>query len=399
MKRYHNYFLLLLHLFLLQLFIRQGLVLAAQSDLDRVNDNIEAMERQKETEERQMEELRKNEEILTGELKDINEELIIAAAELTRIGNDLDQTAKKVHAIHQDLDAARVMEEKQLESMKIRMRFLYENGDKFPLALILEADSFTDAINKGEYFSKIWDYDRKMLLEYQKTRENISWKEQMLKQEQSQQTALKREQEKNKISAEKAITDIRTELAGTDFAINQSQAEVLVFDQLLQEQKEYEKELEAQKAIEEEKQLQYINSLKQFQTDSLQNGAVYHAAGDSSMIAYPHTQNDIELLGAIIECEAGGESYEGKLAVGSVVMNRIRSPHFPNSLLEVIYQRGQFTPVGSGRFAVVLARGASAPCLQAAAEVLGGKITLDHLFFRTNNGSKSGIVIGNHVFY
>ena len=65
---------------------------------------------------------------------------------------------------------------------------------------------------------------------------------------------------------------------------------------------------------------------------------------------------DLELLAALIECEAGGEPYEGKLAVGSVVLNRVASSHFPNSVVGVIYQSGQFSPVASGRFATVLAR-------------------------------------------
>ena len=66
---------------------------------------------------------------------------------------------------------------------------------------------------------------------------------------------------------------------------------------------------------------------------------------------------DLELLAALIECEAGGEPYEGKLAVGSVVLNRVASSHFPNSVVGVIYQRGQFSPVASGRFANRIGKG------------------------------------------
>ncbi|MGN0291845.1 MAG: cell wall hydrolase, partial [Lachnospiraceae bacterium] len=110
-------------------------------------------------------------------------------------------------------------------------------------------------------------------------------------------------------------------------------------------------------------------------------------------------EGDLELLAALIECEAGGESYEGKLAVGSVVLNRVASSYFPNTMVGVIYQSGQFSPVASGRFATVLSRGADASCTQAAGEVLGGKITINALYFRTNNGIIQGTVIGNHVFY
>ena len=109
--------------------------------------------------------------------------------------------------------------------------------------------------------------------------------------------------------------------------------------------------------------------------------------------------SDVSLLAALIQCEAGGESYEGKLAVGSVVINRVNSSHFPNTVAGVIYQGGQFSPVASGRFASVLAQGANSSCTSAAQEVLGGNITTSCLYFRRNDGSIPGIVIGNHVFY
>lgn len=111
------------------------------------------------------------------------------------------------------------------------------------------------------------------------------------------------------------------------------------------------------------------------------------------------SSSDLTLLAALIQCEAGGESYEGKLAVGSVVMNRVSSSHFPNTVAGVIYQGGQFSPVASGRFASVLAKGADRSCTQAASEVLGGNITIGTLYFRVNDGSIPGTVIGNHVFY
>jgi len=65
----------------------------------------------------------------------------------------------------------------------------------------------------------------------------------------------------------------------------------------------------------------------------------------------------------------------------------------------VIYQGGQFSPVASGRFASVLAKGANQTCTRAANEVLGGNITVKSLYFRKNDGSIPGTVIGNHVFY
>ena len=107
---------------------------------------------------------------------------------------------------------------------------------------------------------------------------------------------------------------------------------------------------------------------------------------------------DLAMLAALIECEAGGESYTGKVAVGAVVLNRVRSGSFPNSISEVIYQSGQFSPVSSGKFQNVLSRGARSDCYEAASAALAGENPVGNcLYF--NSGSGRGIQIGNQHFY
>lgn len=106
------------------------------------------------------------------------------------------------------------------------------------------------------------------------------------------------------------------------------------------------------------------------------------------------------LLAALIQCEAGGESYEGQLAVGAVVMNRVRSAAYPDSIHGVIYASGQFTPALNGKVNALYESGKiNASCIQAAEEALSGASNVgDCTHFRRNNG-RDGIVIGNHVFY
>ena len=74
----------------------------------------------------------------------------------------------------------------------------------------------------------------------------------------------------------------------------------------------------------------------------------------------------LSLLAALIQCEAGGESFEGQLAVGAVVMNRLRSGTYPATLQGVIYASGQFTPALNGNVNSVAERGSKASCMQAA---------------------------------
>ena len=109
---------------------------------------------------------------------------------------------------------------------------------------------------------------------------------------------------------------------------------------------------------------------------------------------------ELKLLANIIYCEAGSESYVGKVAVGNVIMNRVKSASQPNTITEVVYAKGQFSPVRNGSLQRALSSDkADASCYQAAIEALAGSQPVgEKLFFRRNNG-RSGQVIGHHVFY
>lgn len=106
------------------------------------------------------------------------------------------------------------------------------------------------------------------------------------------------------------------------------------------------------------------------------------------------------LLAALIWCEAGNQSYEGKVAVGAVVMNRVRSSAYPDTIHGVIYASGQFTPAMSGKVNRVYESGKiDQSCIDAAEEALSGVSNVGDLtHFRRNNG-REGLVIGDHVFY
>lgn len=109
--------------------------------------------------------------------------------------------------------------------------------------------------------------------------------------------------------------------------------------------------------------------------------------------------DDVTLLGALIQCEAGGECYEGQVAVGAVVMNRVRAG-YAGSISGVIYQSGQFPPATNGTMASVLASGVSGSCMQAAQAAISGVDNVNGATcFRNASSGIPGIVIGNQVFF
>ena len=105
-----------------------------------------------------------------------------------------------------------------------------------------------------------------------------------------------------------------------------------------------------------------------------------------------------ELLASIIYCEAGNQPYEGQVAVGAVIMNRVKSGSYPNSIEEVIYQSGQFGPAATGWLnRVRSSKGYSQTALQAAVDALNGANPIGNCLYFDQGGT--GMKIGAHYFH
>lgn len=119
------------------------------------------------------------------------------------------------------------------------------------------------------------------------------------------------------------------------------------------------------------------------------------------LAAFKANGNEVALLAALIQAEGGGQPYDGQVAIGAVVMNRVKSPRYPNSIADVIYAPGQFGPVSNGTITRYLA-GPKASCMQAAQEAINGYTTIGSYTHFRRAGAEVGsdsIVIGSHVFY
>ena len=111
------------------------------------------------------------------------------------------------------------------------------------------------------------------------------------------------------------------------------------------------------------------------------------------------SQDETRLLGALIQCEAGNQSAEGMLAVGAVVMNRVRSSGYPNTISGVLFASGQFPPALNGNVAKVYEKGVKQACLDAAARAIAGETNVGTATHFKRAGSHDGVVIGAHVFW
>lgn len=378
-------------------------VYAMQEKIDRVREEIQGLERQKDEARQRAESLSQEAGGLEGELAEFNRRLMEITEELNVTEGQLKDTRHNLKKTKKALKKAEKEEKSQYKAMKQRIRFLYEMDREGLLEVLLSAESFADFLNKAEYITDIYEYDRQMLEKYSDTKETIAAKKQELAVQETSLASLKEQQEAKKQEVAELVSDTSEQLGAAKEQLAAAQADAAGYAQKLEKQKAYEEELEKQKAEEDARRMEEIRRQEEEARRQKEREAAAkkgeNGAGGGKNTGIPHGDSDLSMLAALIQCEAGGESYEGKLAVGSVVMNRVNSSHFPNTVAGVIYQSGQFSPVASGRFASVLASGADSGSAKAAREVLGGRITTGCLYFRRNNGAISGTVIGGNVFY
>lgn len=187
------------------------------------------------------------------------------------------------------------------------------------------------------------------------------------------------------------VSDSQTGYIAADYATRSLNTRVAITIEEEQAQIAAQKEAE-RKAAEEKAAAEAAKAAKKNTSENTSSKKAETTQGE----AVSAGADDLTLLAAIIECEAGGESYECQLAVGAAVINRVKSSSYPNSISGVIYQKGQFGPASSGKLARKLRGRISSSCYSAAQEAMSG---VDNTGGCTSfNDHGSGISIGNMKF-
>lgn len=324
---------------------------------------------------------------LKGELNKLNRQLTEISLNLEELEDKIELKEQEITDTQAALDEARETEEEQYVNMVLRVRRMYERNDSDYLNAFIEAvtdaGSFSDMLNTADSFERIASYDKVMLDEYKENRRLIEDQEALLKQEKAEMDELKVEAEAQKSKVSGLIG--QTAKSITKYADDISDAE--------QKARDYEAEIKKK-----EEDAAYLRQ-KLAEEMALSREAAEGEWRDISDVTF--AEDDRRLLANLIYCEAGGEPYAGQLAVGSVVINRVLSSKFPDSVVGVIYQNRQFSPVASGRLDLALAANkATLSCYQAADEAMSGVTNVGNcVFFRTPVDGLTGISIGGHIFY
>ena len=320
---------------------------------------------------------------LKRELNKLNAELDSIVERITDLDSKISAKEQEIAETQAALDEARTIEHNQYESMKKRIQFMYKDSRNLYLDILFQAKSFTDLITLSSYMEALATYDKDKFDEYQETRKTIEILEAKLQGEKAELDVLKAEAEEEKAKVMEVVDATKSKVSQYNDLIDEAEAELLAYEADL---KAKEADLAAiKKQLEEELRLSAL--------------AARSVWRDISDITFD--PGDRYLLAVLIYCEAGGEPYEGKVAVGAVVINRVRSSVYPSTVVEVIRQKKQFSPVGSGRFDYYCAIGkTNQDCYNAADAAMSGVTNVgDCLHFRTPIEGLTGIQIGNHIFY
>ncbi len=353
------------------------------------SDEIKQVEKEQQTTKKQLgqaqdtlDQLKDSQEAIQKSLNNLNEQIDTKSEEMGDIEEQIAAKEQEISDIEQEYESAVEQADEQYRFIKARIRTIYETGSNDIYDLIFNSGSMAGFLNKAAYIARMNDYDEKMMERLQSLMQDAQEKKDRLVEEDQELQELYDQKEKEIGDLEELADSTENSLVSYAGAISEKEREAL----------EYEAKLVASQST--------LASLKTKlkEEEALAKKSEKMAFRDLSEVSIG--SGDRDLLAAIIQCEAGGEPYAGKIAVGAVIMNRVRSGAFPNTIAGVVYQPMQFQPVRSGRLAIRLAEGANSTCYKAADEVLAGANNIGNcLFFRTVVPGIKGTIIGHHVFY
>ena len=324
---------------------------------------------------------------LKKQIEDLNTELQAVVDELEKLNTQITTKEQDIETTQQELAVAREKESAQYQAMEARVKYLYENpGAMNYVEMFLSADSFGQLLNMTEYMNMVAEYDNNMFDEYQRLRMETEQTELKLQAEHAELLVLKQQSLNEQTRVNGLLEEANLKMQEYISKVSTAKQEI--------------KSLESEMAAKQAEMAAQQADIEQIKREiELSRLAAQSKKRDVSEIVFD--PNDRYLLANLIYCEAGGEPYEGQLAVGAVVINRVRSSVYPDTVSAVIYQRRQFAPVDDGHLALALAQNKATPsCYKAADEAMAGMSNVgDCVYFRTILPHIQGTIIGNHIFY
>lgn len=210
-----------------------------------------------------VDQLKKSKESAQGEVNSLKAELTKIVGNIDKLERNLIKTGQEIDTVTVELGDAKKVEKQQYEDMKLRIRYMYEQGDASALEALVNAKDFSDLMNKAEYVQKVHAYDREKLNEYIETKEKVSNLKTKLEKEKKDMEGLQTEYEAQEDDLNEMIVSKRAEVADLDVQLQEAVAEA------------------ARKAEEEERARREAEERKAAEKAAQDNGSVSSKTDDS----------------------------------------------------------------------------------------------------------------------
>lgn len=219
---------------------------ATSKAIEDAKKKVSSMEEEKKKVESTLKELEGKKSDTAAYVKELDRNLSALAGELTKLEGDISQKEEQIEEAKVELETAKITENRQYEDMKMRIQYMYENGQTGLLESMMQSESIAELLNRAEYASQITSYDRKMLEEYRKTRQEVALKEEALKTEHQELLTLQDSTKAKQSSVKTLMASKEAELASYETKIASAQGEIDQYNADIKAQEEHMARVEAE---------------------------------------------------------------------------------------------------------------------------------------------------------
>ena len=211
---------------------------ASTKSLQEAQDEKAQLEKALKEAQSTIEDLRDSKGGIESKVTELNQQLIDISARITDLENQLTAKSEDIQETKDELAGAKEREAQQYADMKVRIQFMYENGQTSYLEALLSSRNISEFLNSADYIAQIQSYDRQKLTEYQDTVESIVNLEAQLEQEYTDLEALKSTVESNKATVAAMMRQKESELADISGDIEDAQSDADYYAAEIQAQEE-----------------------------------------------------------------------------------------------------------------------------------------------------------------
>lgn len=219
---------------------------ATSKAIEDAKKKVSSMEEEKKKVESTLKELEGKKSDIAAYVKELDRNLSALAGELTKLEGDISQKEEQIEEAKVELETAKITENRQYEDMKLRIQYMYENGQTGLLESMMQSESIAELLNRAEYASQITSYDRKMLEKYRKTRQEVALKEEALKTEHQELLTLQDSTKAKQSSVKTLMASKEAELASYETKIASAQGEIDQYNSDIKAQEEHMARVEAE---------------------------------------------------------------------------------------------------------------------------------------------------------